>query len=155
MNYLIRATNKRLWYVNEFLIPEMLKQGISEKEIRVFEDNSGNLSSFINMCKFIAENYRWYDFVWVLQDDVMISDDFYKKTFEFRNIEVNGFCSGVDNIENSGFLQPDKSWLSFQCKNLRADKLEYFLDWYKVSIQYNSKIKSLANTGKHDDLIYF
>ena len=154
MNYLIRATSKRQWYVDDFLIPEMKKQGISEREIKVFNDNTGNLNSFINMCYFIVENYNWDDFVWVLQDDVMISDNFHYITDRYCFQEANGFCSSVNSIKDVGYVLPEKSWLSFQCKNFRVDKIRYFIDWFEVNSQYNELVKSLVNTGIHDDLIY-
>lgn len=154
MNYLIRTTNKRLWYVKKFLIPEMLKHGIKENEIYTYKDNSGNLSSFINMCNWYYKSHRIDEFVWILQDDVMISDDFHEITFNYRKTEANGFCSGVDNINNSGYVPFTNSWLSFQCKNFRVDKIELFLDWYKTKVRYDDRIKQLVSTNKHDDLIY-
>ena len=46
---MIHTCNKREWYVYDFLIPSLIKQGISKDEIKVWHDYKriGNLQSFI------------------------------------------------------------------------------------------------------------
>ena len=44
MNYMIHAAPPRMWYVEEFLIPALLAQGIRREEILVALDDSGRIS---------------------------------------------------------------------------------------------------------------
>ena len=39
--YLIHACPKRMWYVQEYLVPSLLKQGIYESDISVYNDIDG------------------------------------------------------------------------------------------------------------------
>lgn len=151
MNYLIRTTTKRSWYVNNFLVPELESQGCGRRNIYVYVNDSGNLESFIQMCKFIVENYKWNDFIWVLQDDVYPCDNFHYITNKYSCTEANGFCSGFDNIKNDGYVPMKQSWLSFQCKNFRVDKIKLFLMWYDCR---SEELRQYIRTGKMDDTIY-
>ena len=38
--YLIHCCNDRMWYVKEFLIPSMIKQGISTDDIFIYQDKN-------------------------------------------------------------------------------------------------------------------
>ena len=41
MKYMIHLTPKREWYVNEYLIPSMIKQGIKREDIIKWNDDKG------------------------------------------------------------------------------------------------------------------
>lgn len=155
MNYLIRATTKRMWYVEKYLIPELESQGCGKlgRNIKIFQDDSGNLSSFMNMCKYILSHYKSDDFVWVLQDDVYPCDNFHYMTNKYARTEVNGFCSGYDNIHLDGIQHTSNSWLSFQCKNFRVDIIELFVKWFFEN--HEKEFGSFVRANKYDDSIYY
>ena len=48
--YLIHAMPKRMWYVEKYLIPSMIEQGIAKENIRVYNDEKGegNLRACLN-----------------------------------------------------------------------------------------------------------
>ena len=50
MKYMIHSCDKRLWYVNEYLIPSMKEQGIKNEDIIIWNDDKhhGNLGSYID-----------------------------------------------------------------------------------------------------------
>ena len=82
--YLIHACPRRMWYVEEYLIPSMLKQGIAKGDIRVYNDKEGegNLRACMKafaLCEGIPGG------TWHLQDDVCIC-----RNFKIWNIQEIG-----------------------------------------------------------------
>ena len=79
MKYMIHACNSRLWYVQEYLVPSMLNQGIEQDDIILYVDENsvGNLASCINSFLALPDDNKG---VWHLQDDVIISRDFKERT---------------------------------------------------------------------------
>ena len=73
--YLIHTYPKRLWYVEQYLIPSMLAQGIDKASIIVYNDvnKEGNLLSCM---KAFASVNNDDNGTWHLQDDVLICKDF-------------------------------------------------------------------------------
>ena len=57
MRYMIHSCNQREWYVDNFLIPSMIAQGISEDDIYKYNDTrkDGNLLAFVKSCKLAYE----------------------------------------------------------------------------------------------------
>ena len=96
--YMIHTCNNRYWYVHDYLIPSMLKQGIPKEDIVVYLDkyNEGNLTS----CMHSFHSLPSRDNVWHLQDDVVISRDFKSKIEQCESLDsflICGFCSNVDS----------------------------------------------------------
>jgi len=40
MKYMIHACPERIWYVNNYLVPELLNQGITTQDIIVWNDDA-------------------------------------------------------------------------------------------------------------------
>ena len=80
--FMIHTCLQREWYVRDYLIPDMIGQGIPEENIEVWLDSErrGNLTSCLE--SFEAAGRRGSG-RWHLQDDVLISKDFAEKTAEF------------------------------------------------------------------------
>ena len=111
MKYMIHSYSKRLWYVEKYLIPSMVEQGIDTSDIYVFNDsnNRGNLQAYLDSVDYILNNEKLYkeDGIWHLQDDVIISSDFAKITYTTKyeksySVVINGFASDVMNPEKIG-----------------------------------------------------
>ena len=68
MLYMIHSCNSRLWYVNRYLIPDMLAQGITLENIILFNDflSVGNQMAFYNSCLYIKNNLPLSEGVWHL-----------------------------------------------------------------------------------------
>lgn len=124
--YMIHTCPKREWYVNEYLIPSMLAQGIKEENITVFNDNKnyGNLKACIESFKLVDTSIEG---TWHLQDDIIISRDFKEKTEQYNSGLVCGFCSKYD-VENapSGRVNIKHIWWSFPCIRIPN---KYAVDW--------------------------
>ncbi len=73
--YMIHACLARMWYVEEFLIPSMLEQGIEWESITIWNDaqRRGNLIACMDSFLSLAGSDGG---TWHLQDDVIICRDF-------------------------------------------------------------------------------
>lgn len=158
MYYLIHACPQRRWYVDEFLIPSMLSQGISSDDIEVFmdEDRKGNLFSCMDA---FASCKNRSGATWHLQDDIIISRDFYDKTkAQRKSAIVCGFC-GVELGPNPGNYGPVKSWemwLSFPCIQIPNDIASECADWFYCDV-INRQREPFVNRikkGKSDDWFF-
>ena len=58
MKYMIHSCNARLSYVEQYLIPELVSQGILRDDIILFNDHfsCGNQKSFYNSAQYIKYN---------------------------------------------------------------------------------------------------
>lgn len=160
MKYLIHSSNKRINYVRNYLIPSMLKQGIRESEIILFNDEIGlgNLTSFLSSCNYIKNNYP-NEGIWHLQDDIIISSEFRKKSIEYtKNYDI--VCTYVCENFNKELLdkverQPiENIWLSFPCIYIKANITTAFLKWIENEILKKQRFLKYYNTNKMDDFIF-
>ena len=105
MKYIIHACNKRMWYVEEFLVPSMRRQGIRNDDITVYLDREEIGCLFSTMEIFRECGKDGMD-AWHLQDDVAISLDFAEKTAEHDDGLVFGFWHQIydDTDLRSGFV---------------------------------------------------
>ena len=148
--YLIHACRQRLWYVNEYLIPSMLKQGIRKKDIRVFTD-------IYDRGQLYATRQAFYTLegvnggTWHLQDDIIISSRFKEITEQQDNGLRCGFASRYDDGRPSGDVSARDMWYSFPCIRIPNKLISEFNTWlYKNSCYFTSYIQS----KKHDDTLF-
>lgn len=118
MKYLIHTYDKRLWYVKDFMIPSMLKQGIAAADIEIYLDSRhiGNLEACMSSFNKLPEEGS----TWHLQDDILISSRFKEITEKYNNYNglVNGVCTLFDERNRCKVgedLVLDDSWYSFPC----------------------------------------
>lgn len=157
--YVIHACNDRLWYVNDYLIPSMLEQGISKKQISVWldKDGVGNLESCMRCFKTMWQYDSGISGTWHLQDDVIISSDFREKTEKNDEGIVCGFsCVEFDGILTNmvGTIPVENLWFSFPCIRI-PDYIAYecamwFYDW----VIPNDLYREIRKEGKHDDMLF-
>lgn len=165
MKYMIHTHIKRLWYVEDFLIPSMVKQGINEDNIIVILDdtNKGNLQSFLFSLKHILKNplLKNEKGIWHLQDDVLISSDFKKKSEYYgkKDTIINGFVSNTYNslkLKNTGKQPLKNCWLSFPCIYIPNKYIEGFLSWLNVvKKEDRNDYKKRYESNRHDDFFMF
>lgn len=155
MRYMIHATQSRLWYVNDFLIPSMLEQGIAKEEIVVYCDHKhkGNLFSFMDSIRWCGEHPA--DGTWHIQDDAILSRDFSEVT---RKYDDGVVCGAVikewgPNYLKTGVQPVSELWFSFLCIRIPDDLAAECAYWFytdarkRTSAKYRNRI--LRN--KHDD----
>lgn len=154
MRYMIHACPDRLWYVENYLLPSMLAQGISPDAVTVWNDTNGkgNLLSFMDS---LAECGKHAGGVWHLQDDVIISRDFAEKTQEHDNGIVCGFVSiyGPD-ASKRGKVPARDLWYSFQCIRIPNDIAKRCALWFYNEAIHEFKYATQIAERKHDDYFF-
>lgn len=155
MRYMIHSAPSRQWYVDDFLIPSMIEQGINKKEIIVRCDTEGKGNLFSCMDSFLWCGQHTDNGTWHLQDDIIISRDFAEKTKEYNNGIVCGFVVkewGPDWTKDGVWPVKDM-WYSFQCIHI-PDKLagECAVWFYSdASKRTDPKYYNRVSRRKHDD----
>ncbi len=155
--YMIHLIPEREWYVNKYLVPSMLKQGIKNEDIYLWNDEQhlGNLTSFVESMK-VCGDYKC-DGVWHLQDDVMISHRFKEFTEKLDNEGVVcGICykKQTDPLPNLR-VDKDKMWWSFQCIRIPTSVAKGFADWYFSYAGKTTVYKEYTAENKFDDTMFW
>ena len=159
IRYMIHACPKRMWYVEEFLLPEMLAQGISRDDITIWNDTEGwgNLKSFVLSMEFCRDTFLRDGSVWHIQDDVILSPNFGAYTSVHNELSY-GFCHekwDSDTFNYPGYTSADRSWHSFQCVCIPNKLAADFVAWYKNYTRSGCfKLMPWTKEGCHDDLIF-
>lgn len=159
-HYTIHACPKRMWYVNEYLIPSMLKQGIPKENILVWNDEHkrGNMWSFVDSMQW-AKCDGWH-----IQDDVIIARNFKEQTEKYDSGVVAGFVTTFDttawNMKPDELLSgevPIKNvWWSFQCIRIPLQYAKEFAEWwYKIAVNDGAIISKCINKNKNDDWAFY
>lgn len=157
MKYMIHACPAREWYVNDFLVPSMIEQGISESDIYVYMDRSkdGNLMSFVRSLD-IAHRVDPAESVWHLQDDVLICRKFAELT---ASIDFSGVVCGFgnhtyDTYPLPGEVSPRLIWWSMQCMRIPNWIARRFVDWFYDEARYRATYAESVRSGKDDDVLF-
>ena len=113
MKILIHACPQRMWYVEEFLVPELREQGAEDIEIWCDTERRGNLKACMD--SFVAR--KGDGGTWHIQDDVLPCRDFVKRCREHDEGLVYGFaCRNFgDRLDAFGEVYVLDAWNSFQC----------------------------------------
>ena len=157
MRYMIHACPRRMWYVNDFLIPSMLDQGISREDIIVWNDERGRGNLFSCMDSFAS--CRGVDGgTWHLQDDVLICRDFAEYTQEFVGDQVVcGFCfSGYENgTPITGEVYSVLMWQSsFPCIYIPNAIAAECAEWFFKDARYRPEFADWVASRKKDDTFF-
>lgn len=166
MKYMIHTHPKRLWYVNDYLVPSMIKQGINPDNIFIFNDSNkrGNLQSFLDSLDWILNNYGYAEIgFWHLQDDVIICKNFKEITEDSKvawNHIVNGFVSSDYNSQKLkliGWQDVKNSWLSFPCVYIPNKLIYGFMCWIDKAKTKDNKMeyKRRYESNRHDDFFFY
>lgn len=150
--YLIHACPKRIDYVNDYLVPSMLNQGIERNNILIYNDTMklGNLQAFLTSASLISDVTSG---TWHLQDDIIISPNFRKVTESFNNGIVCGFCNKYSEDLQIGIRPIRDMWYSFPCIRIPNLILKQFVQWMgtrDVQIKYKAYIEA----KKFDDTLF-
>ena len=151
-HYMIHTYPGRAWYVDEYLVPSMLEQGIEQDQIYVFNDEArlGNLKACMNSWLTLPEQGG----TWHLQDDVLICRDFKERTEENNSGFVAGFMRGYPlynpEIPYGLINLVDMPW-TFPCiripNKVARDCAEWILKWIIGNPVYTANTKD----GNGDD----
>jgi len=149
--YLIHTYPGRLHYVEAYLKPSMIAQGIAEEDIQIYNDanGEGNLEAWLKSCEQLDPEI---DGTWHLQDDVLICKDFKERTEEFDVGLVCGFGSKLyDDIGKAGYKPVESIWWSFPCIRIPNKIAIDAARWIRSDIIGNPVYADYWKKGVHDD----
>lgn len=151
--YLIHTYPKRLWYVKQYIIPSMLKQGISGDDINIYNDEKGegNLRACMNAFGSVPNDDGG---TWHIQDDIIIASDFAKRTKAYDSGLVCGFSSLLydgDIQEKKGAVKRELMWFSFPCIRIPNAWARECAEWVTKYIIGNPVYKRYWEKGVNDD----
>lgn len=158
MKFLIHTCPKRKWYVDEFLVPSMIAQGIDENDIFIFNDDVGygNLMAMIKSLTYYGQFFDDDEEVWHLQDDVLLSSFFYEKCKKYSGDEVIfGYCGNCEP-EKAKYKRPkckDQMWWSQPCMKLYAWMMSAISDYFYFELPKSRKYLLYHHLRKCDDVI--
>lgn len=154
---LIHACKDRLWYVNDYLIPSMIEQGIDRGQIEVWldKDGKGCLGSWIASCEYLKDKPGG---TWHLQDDVLIAHDFKEKIEKYNDGIVCGFCHDLyetEGLDHLGKVLAFHMWQSsFPCIRIPNKVLKHFLVWWYDKAENDKEYRRYVESNKHDDTLF-
>lgn len=150
-HYMIHAMPKRMWYVEKYLIPSLLKQGVYESQILVYNDSEkdGNLRACMKAFASVPDDDEG---TWHLQDDVCICKDFKILTEAVDFGLVCGFSSNLyDGPGKIGVVPLKKMWFSFPCIRIPNKYARDCSEWVLKYIIGNSVYEKYWKNGTNDD----
>lgn len=152
LEYMIHTYPNRLWYVEKHLVPSMLEQGIDSQSIIVWNDanREGNLISCMKAFRGMLDKGE----TWHLQDDVIISSDFAKKSKTQPEGIVCGFCSDVCKQWGDGIQSVDKMWYSFPCIKIPNEIARECAEWFYNEASKAGKYRYWVEAKKFDDSFF-
>ena len=150
--YMIHAYPKRMWYVEQYLIPSMLQQNIDKVNITIYNDikAEGNLRACLNAFLSVSDDEEG---TWHLQDDVIICKDFKQRTEQYDKGIVCGFTSyyDKDTYDVIGETTRDKMWYSFPCIRIPNQYARQSAKWVDENIIGNPVYQKFWENGTNDD----
>lgn len=150
---MIHACPDRMWYVKDYLIPSMQRQGIFLMDIEVFEDKDklGNLKACLtSFMQLPDDDYG----TWHLQDDVVLSKWFMPRTAQYDDGLVNGFCSKYCDGKPPGVVTPENMWYSFPCTRIPNLLARRFVRWFYQEAVNIGKYQRYIEENKFDDELF-
>lgn len=148
---MIHAVPRRMWYVDNYLIPSMVDQGIALDNIGLHCDSNmkGNLASCMETFAAMPDNDEG---TWHLQDDVCICKDFKTITESVDFGLVCGFSSEMyDGPGKIGVVERKDLWFSFPCIRIPNKYARDCAEWVTKYIIGNPIYKDFWGGGANDD----
>ena len=162
MVVMIHSCNKRLWYVRDFLIPDLSAQG-AETILWNDDEGKGCLKSWVSSCLWICEHFPNGGGIWHLQDDVLIVSDFMDRIKEMpQDIVCNGFVYSDPANERlkticnkTGIQKVNDYWFSFPCCYVPNKYIYGFVDWFYQDVLRAGKYANKVQAGLYDDFFFW
>lgn len=152
MKVLIHACPRRMWYVEEFLVPELQRQGADEIEIWNDTEKKGNLRA----CMESFASRTGDGGTWHIQDDVLLCRDFVERCRALDDGVVYGFCCPrfTDDVRQTGKVNVEDSWHSFQCVRIPDAYARECADWLEHDAYVHALYPLWISSGKMDDNVF-
>ena len=154
--YVIHACPKRMWYVEGFLLPSLLEQGIDRDDILIWndEEHKGNLWAAMECFEHCGKHDGG---CWHLQDDVILSSTFAERTKSADKLIECGFCHfGFEkndgrSVDKIGEVEARYMWSSFPCIYIPNWMARDFADWFYRKAMYRQEYIMFLHEKKNDD----
>lgn len=154
MKVLIHACPARMWYVSEYLVPELTCQGVERIEIYNDARQLGNLRACIDS----MERLRTDGDTWHLQDDVLPASDFAERAQALENFSgvICGFVNevGGPNANLTGLQSALDMWYSFPCIRIPDCMARQFAAWAKAGGDGGTTARDLIRRNVGDDWFF-
>lgn len=154
--YIIHTCLDREWYVRDYLIPDMVSQGIDENNIEVWldKDHDGCLLSCMKCFQYCGTKGggRWH-----LQDDALIACNFREQTEKHDDGVVTGFMRREWQMLNpiAGRAPAVYMWNSFLCIRIPDDIAGECAEWFFSDAAYRENYKTFVERNNGDDSLFF
>lgn len=145
MRYIIHSCPERMWYVQEFLIPSLMQQGIHNVDIYNDIDREGVLWTTMKSFREQSED------CWHLQDDILISKRFAQVTEYHYDLIVTGYCSAYILGKPAGIQNIRSIWYSAPCMYIPKRYANECAEWFYSDVIHNQKYTEWVTEGKYDD----
>ena len=154
MRIMIHAAPQRMAYVENYLVPELRRQGA--KDITVWTDREGR-GNLVSCLESFASLRAVPGGTWHLQDDVLPAADFVRRAGEHDRGIVCGFCCAAFSrgrgVDRTGLRRAGEMWYSFQCLRIPNRTAAAFADWV-LSVREEPVYRDWWATGKRDDQFF-
>lgn len=152
MKILIHACPRRMWYVEEFLIPALEDQGADHIEVWNDTEGKGNLRACME--SFAARSGEGG--TWHIQDDVLIRRDFVELCRKYDDGVVYGFCNEQfqDDPGQTGRVSVEDAWHSFQCVRIPDAYARECAEWLHTGGRNNEYYSLWVASAKMDDSVF-
>lgn len=155
--YLVHTCKEREWYVRDFLVPSMVKQGIEYNNIFIYIDSrrEGNLAACMKAFQQVELFSDFNEIVWHLQDDVAISKEFKQYTeVDYESDIVCAFCTREQIARPIGQVDPVDMWYSFQCIGIKSEIASGCAYWFENTGKNEQELSKLVSHGFGDDEVF-
>lgn len=156
--YIIHACPQREWYVNDYLIPSMYKQGIAFEDISVYmdKDNLGCLESCMSAFASVPDDDNG---TWHLQDDIVLCSNFKEVTELIDDVQdydiACGYCFEKDvHADKIGEVNAVHMWYSFPCIYISNKIAKACAEWFYNYVIHENCYGVYVRSKKHDDTLF-
>lgn len=152
MRILIHACPARMWYVEEFLVPELERQGAEDVAIWNDTGHMGNLRA----CMAAFASCAGDGGTWHIQDDVLPCRDFVERCREHDKGVAYGFCNldFTDDPQQTGHVSVEDAWHSFQCVRIPDAYARECAAWLDGDGRNHEHYPMWISSGNMDDAVF-
>lgn len=155
VKYMIHAVPERMWYVDQYLIPSMKAQGCENISVCIDQKKEGSLKTYLDSFLDLPDTNGG---TWHIQDDVIISSNFYTVTSKHDRGIVCGFASQMydkNNVNMVGDVAVQNKWFSFPCIRIPDRIAKDCAKWVKSDIIGNPVYRDYWKVGRNEDWAFW
>ena len=148
MKVIIHSCDKRMWYVQGYLVPALREQGV---ESVVHNDNNhrGNLWAYIDSFHSIESSDAG---TWHLEDDVYPCRDFVPTAMANDEGIIHGFFHRYNRDDIAyGWISATKPGYSFPCIRIPDRLAVEFAEWFLEDARHRDQYSEWVRNGKNID----